>query len=768
MTTQPPSASPGYDFGSFHLEPDERVLLHAGQPVPLTPKVFETLLALVERRGHIVTKEELMRRVWPDTFVEDVNLAKNVSTLRKILGVRDDGREYIETIPKRGYRFVAEKLMVEEELASVAATNAPTLLSETNAPFAAAFAAQPVGGAVNDDAFRLKARPLTQHAAVPVSESGRAQPLLARRVGAPQYLVWAAAFLLLFGAASGYWFYNQNNPNDHSNVPATWLINRITTNSNAFETAISPDGQFVAYVLGGFGRQSLWIKQVASSNSIQLSPFAETRYRGLAFSPDGSFLYFARRDKNQSELVLYRLPLLGGRPKQILIGVDSVVTFSPDGAQLAFVREYPTHGESALIIANIDGSGERKLAVHKSPLFYSVDGPAWSPDGKTIAAALCNAGGDFHYRIMLTPVTGGAEQPLGEQRWGWAMRVSWLADGSGLMMLARNKGESRNNQLWQLSYPEGKARRVINDLNDYRNLSLTADSKKLVTIQSEVRSDIWVAPLENINQVVRITNDPTSQNGYDGLDWSPDNKLVYTALANGQQDLWIMNADGSQARQLTDNMGNHDHYPSVSGDGHYVVFTSNKSGAVRLWRVNIDGSNPKQLTFGNLDLKPNCSPDGQWVVYSSERTGMGAIGKISKVGIDGGQEMQLTDKLSGFPVISPDGNLVACLFQEEANAPRRIALLPVVGGAPVKYLDIPLFARPTVRWYPDGQALSYISPQDDSSNIWLQPLSGTPPTRLTDFRSERIFAYAWSRDGRYLACARGLINRDVVMITGFK
>ncbi len=97
-----------YGFGPFRLDPKECLLILDGTPVPLPPKAFEALLFLVENAGHLVDKDELMRRLWPDTFVEDGNVAKHVSLLRKILSEATNGREYIETIPKRGYRFVAE------------------------------------------------------------------------------------------------------------------------------------------------------------------------------------------------------------------------------------------------------------------------------------------------------------------------------------------------------------------------------------------------------------------------------------------------------------------------------------------------------------------------------------------------------------------------------------------------------------------------------------------------------------------------------------
>src|SRR5437016_1152085 len=104
-----------YEFGAFRLDAAQRVIFRGGRPVPLAPKVLETLLALVERSGTLVTKDELMTRLWPETFVEEANLTQNVFQLRKVLGEGQDGRNYIETVPRRGYRFMGEvKALIEE------------------------------------------------------------------------------------------------------------------------------------------------------------------------------------------------------------------------------------------------------------------------------------------------------------------------------------------------------------------------------------------------------------------------------------------------------------------------------------------------------------------------------------------------------------------------------------------------------------------------------------------------------------------------------
>src|SRR6202051_138657 len=105
---------PIYAFGPFRFERDARILLRDGKIISLTPKVAELLLVLVEKSGQVITKDELIQAVWPDTFVEESNLTSNISIVRKQLGVHPDGGEYIETIPKRGYRFVAAVRAVQD------------------------------------------------------------------------------------------------------------------------------------------------------------------------------------------------------------------------------------------------------------------------------------------------------------------------------------------------------------------------------------------------------------------------------------------------------------------------------------------------------------------------------------------------------------------------------------------------------------------------------------------------------------------------------
>lgn len=720
-----------YKFGPFRLDAAEHLLWRDETSVQLQPKVFDLLLVLVKHHGHLLEKDSLMKLVWPDTVVEEANLVNNISILRKVLG--DNGQRFIETVPKLGYRFVASVQEIEVNSTELINQHQPAIeISKKTA---------------NSNGLSNAIRLMRNH-----------QFLVGIILVAITSMVLFAAYLLMEGRKQ-----TENYANKIQ-------MSRLTSSGTAYEAAISPDGQLVGYILSTAvfsGYHSLWIKRLSTNQVTQLVPESGFRFRGLTFSPDGNFIYYSQRRGPETEYVLHRISIQGGLPQKILSGVDSAVSFSPDGNQIAFVHEDQASGESALMISGVDGGEANKIAVCKSPDSFSVDGPSWSPDGSLIAVAKLIPGPEFHFRLLAFKLNDKQEKPVGKTKWAWLMRVVWLKDGSGLVAAGRTKSSGTNDQIWVVNYPDGELRRITNDLSGYRNLNLALRDKTLVTVQSEVRSNLWVVDVENPDNARAITGDPVSQNGYKGVDWTPDGRIVYTSTANGSQNIWITNSDGSQSRQLTADSSDTDHFPSVSMDGSHIVFASSKSGPGRIWRIDMDGRNLTELSRGELDLKPNCSADGNWIVYSSESYGKRVIVKLPLFG-GTAQEQVLTDKFSDFPVISPDNSLIACLYQEAASLPLRMALLPFAGGAPVRLLDLPnTHPWPNVRWRPDGRALSYLDPLDNSSNIWIFPLDGGARGKLTNFHAEQIFAYSWSRDGRYLVCARGTIYRDVVMISNF-
>ncbi|MGZ8844873.1 MAG: TolB family protein, partial [Pyrinomonadaceae bacterium] len=347
-------------------------------------------------------------------------------------------------------------------------------------------------------------------------------------------------------------------------------------------------------------------------------------------------------------------------------------------------------------------------------------------------------------------------------------RIVWLGDGTGLILTADIQGTS-GTQLWFISYPEGKARRITNDLNGYGtfSLGLTADNSTIVTVQDDPTMQIWTTA---VNEPASLPSQISygKLDGILGLDWMPDGKIVYVTEEGDRPEIRIMNADGTGSRQLTA-----DTYiksgPAVSPDGNYVFFTSRQSGTPDIWRINADGSNLKQITSGDsADHAPTCSPDGQWLTFISTRSGKSCLWKVS---VDGGDPVQLTDKPATRASFSPDGKLIACgYFVEGANSPWKVAIIPFAGGRPVKLLDIPqsgnLWAG--LWWASDARAFFYADVQNGVSNLWSQPVYGEKAVQITNFDTESILHFALSRDGKRLALSRGHPTADVVLIKDFK
>ncbi|MDQ3472989.1 MAG: hypothetical protein M3447_04550, partial [Acidobacteriota bacterium] len=547
-------------------------------------------------------------------------------------------------------------------------------------------------------------------------------------------------------------------------------ITKLTFNGKAVSAVISPDGRQVVYVIDDGGRRSLWLRQVATGTDLQLTQPEDISYFSMTISPDGNFLYYAYGGTTIQNRELYRMPVVGGTPRKVVDDIGSPIGFSPDGKQIAFVRSRLRggmrsgvrggiiEGESAMMIANADGTEERKIAARQGGpnrfgnFFFG--GVVWSPDGKRIAAIAraTDSAGSFQ-TVVEVPVAGGSERLLTSQRWYQIQRLAWLSDGSGLLMTAAEKAsDSRTRQIWHLSYPGGEARKITNDLNNYAGISLNADSSVLVTVQENQAADIWVAPDGDAGRATRFTSVSSNLDGLDGVRWTPEGKIVFNSTAGGREGIWIMEADGKNRKQLT-TAETVDYSPSVTTDGRHVVFTSERTGAPAGWRMDIDGGNPKKLIgFGGQ------AGDG-WVVYQDK-------GSLWKAPIDGGEPVQLSEERLVRCAASHDGKMVACSL-ETPGSRARLAILPIDGGAPLKIFEAKFQLPARMRWTADGRAVTYIARQDGLADIWSQPIDGGEPKRITDFKSDEIFSFDWSRDNK-LVISHGTSTSDVVLIRNAK
>jgi Tol biopolymer transport system component/DNA-binding winged helix-turn-helix (wHTH) protein len=737
-----------YEFGPFRIDTLNRQLRRDGELVPLKAKAVDTLLLLIQSQGDVVEKDDLMKLLWPDSFVEEANLTQHVYTLRKALG---EGN-YIETIPRRGYRFVGEVKEWDDPSSDVLVIQEKTRTSisyeeQSEGPAGNELVESnlPPGQAIIDVSLRPGALQV-------LNVESRAKDWRAFRRWWPLALLIT---VVVIGVVIVSRLWRPHPPFERVQ------LTRFTTTGKAEKAAISPDGKYLAHVFSDSGQQSVWLRQVATGKDLQIIAPAHTDFYGLTFSHDGNYIYYVSQEMNHLGM-LFQVPSLGGNSTKLAEDVDSPVTLSPDDKQLAFIRLNPA--ERSIIIANVDGSGERKLTSTSTAANFKIEPtylipPAWSPDGKTIACPVGIVTSEDEYQTIWGFQTEtGVGRALTSEHWQTLGRMEWLATGAGIVVTAAEKGGNFAQQIWYVNYPDGAIRKITNDLNDYRDLSVSADARTIITVQSERRANIWATPADDLNHPKQITF--TNYDALDGLSWAPDGKLVYTQQTAGEQNLWVTDLSDNTT-QLTSHAG-FNLEPAVSPDGRYIVFVSTRSGRLHLWRIDADGKHPVELTHGVEDRRPSITPDSQQVLFRSIVPGVGS--RVFRVAIGGGQPIRLTDRISAEPIVSPDGKWIAIIYRAAPAAINKIAVMPSSGGEPKLICDLPAFYG-RFRWTPDGSGLAYAAKQEGIGNIWIQPVDGSAPKQLTHWSSNPILSFDWSRDGKWLAYSNGTLTSDVVLIT---
>lgn len=747
-----------YEFGPFRLESTERRLLRDGEVVPLQNKVFDILLLLAQNKGRLVTKAEFMNRVWSDSIVEDNNLTVGMTALRKALGVTPEGQQYIETVPRVGYRFAMPVVEVAFDHRNVSEEGPlETKTGDADKEIGDDLSSPEMGrnGEAGSGAHEKAAAASPSHTQLPADAA-------LERKRSPKLVALACALLLtlLLAVSAIYWLRYQYKA---SLAFQKITMSRLTSHGRVHTAAISPDGQYLAYVRRDDRQYSIWLNRIGTASTIQIVGPSESRYKELSFSHDGSYVAYLKCEGGSC--TLYAVAVLGGAERKLIADVGSPISFAPDGKRIAFARINWTEGTFALIIANSDGTGELPLIYRKFSGWFNFGGPAWSPDGKVIAYAI---GGveDKKYlmRIVCVGVEDGKETTFTSQVWRLIMDMGWLSDGSGLIVNGRDQSSPIDSAIpiWHISYPQGATRRITNDLRKYYRMSMAAGSNSLVAVEDEISSNLWIASSGESGRAEQITHSTIGgAEGDLGLSWVPDGRIVYVRDESGKRNLWIINADGSGQKQLTDEP-HPSFFPSVSPDGRYIIFESGRDRSGHcLWRINIDGHDPIRLTEGSYDAEAQCSPDGKWVVYTAD---FGEKSKVYKVPIDGGQPVPLTEDFASHPAISPDGKQIAYYhFDPKSGAPPTIAIVPLDGGEPLRRFAAPDNFGPVLRWAYPGDALSYLD--NRLVGIWEVPLEGGAPKQLAQAKNgEGMFYFNWQQGSRNLTYALGTRTSDVILI----
>jgi Tol biopolymer transport system component/DNA-binding winged helix-turn-helix (wHTH) protein len=717
-----------FEFGSFKIDTVERVLLRNDQPVILTQKVFDLLLLLVRNGGHIVGKQDLMREIWPDTFVEEGSLTQNISVLRKALA--DDGHQYIQTVPRRGYRFVGKVNELVDEMIVEEHTFAPLVVEEESQIAAPTPAAAPV----TSDSPNWKRTALV---------GGIALALMA----APALLGILGARIFARHDVTGF---------DVTNV----TLRTVTASGTISYGVISPDGQFVVYAtVDDESRCALWLQRVSGREVLQLIAPTYAGISPAAISHDNNWIYFAQGNPSETAKrpALYRMPLFGGAPRKVLDDLEVFGALSPDDRRILLRRFKASGGIYLLSVSAIDGSDERMIA--SSNLASDYMGSEWSPDGAKLLFIRMEQRADGNYwSLMEMPAEGGASRLIlapAQRRISFAV---WADQGRGIVMSATDP-VTRIPQLYYVSYPASETRRITNDLAGYTTVCVGGETilAGRVDRQSKVSVTGWPKPGPARQAIERDMAD--------GFSWMPDNRIVYDTRDDGVLHIWIADSAGPERLQLSPDM-TEERQPDVSPDGKLVAFISKRSGNVALWIMNTDGRNARRLTSEDVQAwRPRFAPDGQSIFFLMERDDRAVIGKIS---VGGGAPVVITNEVNSESLfdISPDGGRLAYSTRDRDSNRARVVIRSLTDLSPPAYFGL----EPSyfLRWTPDGQNLAYAqNPQDKRKGqaLWLQPINGGPPHEVLDVAPDLLYWIAWSRDGKQLAFAHGRFVTDTVLLS---
>jgi Tol biopolymer transport system component/DNA-binding winged helix-turn-helix (wHTH) protein len=663
-----------YAFGPYVLDLSTRRLLRDDQQIDITAKIFETLAVLVQNRGRVMTKGELLAVLWPDTIVEEANLAQNISTLRRILQDTPKARKFIATIPGRGYSFVAP---VAEKVLSVDtdASAKPDVAAVTPTP---------------RSAFRRYYAPLGVLAAT------------------------LLASLVLFRLEQ-----RRNSPAFYSAVPLTAYAGHELTPS------FSPDGQAVAFAWDGEERDNfdIYIKRSDLVQPIRVTEDLQPDI-GPAWSPDGHTLAYLHVLGNRAEVSL--IPARGGGARQVLTAISiqgehyfrmRFLCWSRDGKFLA-LSDAPDPNHSASIYLLSVQTGE-KTRLTFPPSAYDDFDPIFSPDMKSLAFVRYSGAGASAGDLYVLDLSTGLT-PRGQPRRMTAFNrqsasPAWTPDGRGIIFARYDTGGS-HSLLRVDARNASKVEPLAVAADNSSAVALSPSGHELVYTRESSVSNLWAVRLSAGKAISSASPWTRSTSTIANPQFSPDGKYVaYQSLRSGRCEIWVCNQDGSNPRQLTNLGAVVSGFPRWSPDSRRIAFHSRPNKLANLYVVDVAGGEPKSLTSGvSNEISPSWSRDGDWIYYSSKRTGEPQIWRIPAAG---GAPEQVTRHSGYCPLESQD---------------RRHLYFASLTDAALWRVALPNGQEEKVLGSVAGEGTAYIPARDGI--FFVRPLQGQKRQELAFFR----------------------------------
>ena len=702
-------------FAAFEFDPATGELWKHGLRTKLQGQPIQVLALLVERAGEVVSREELQKRLWPaDTYVDfEHSLNAAIKRLRAALGDSAGAPRYVETLPRQGYRFIAP-------------LNSPTVPQSEKV--------QPAADAPQADAGKEKS----------ISGAWRRPVLM---VGA---VVVAMVIIASFWLQRTEYFWRS---------PIIGARYQTVTDSDGVEqaAAVSRDGRFVAFLSDRDGPTDVWVTQVGSGQFHNLTRGTEPQLvnpsvRTLGFSPDASFVTFwIRKGGANGDISILAVPTLGGVPKPYLEGVAES-NWSRGGSRLAY--HTPGPGDPLFV-----SDGSRR--TQDRPIFTAPPGlhshfPLWSPDGAFIyfvqgslpdkmdiwriapaggrAERITNHSGPVSYPVFLNPRT--------------LMYLAADPDGSGA-------------ELYSVDVERRIPHRLTSSLDRYTSLDASADGRRLVATRASTERTLWRLHLADsptgASEVARVPL--MTMTGF-----SPrlgSNYLLYVSAIGSNESVWKL-TDGTRAELWSAPGAEIFGAPAISPDGQKIAFSVRQHGQTFLYLIQADGANAKILT-DSLDLQgsPAWAPDGQSITSAANDHG---IPRLFRVPIDGRPPVRFLQAYAVDPAWAPDGRLV-------------IYSGPDVGTTfPVNAVSVDATEQPPagmtltrgsrhMTFLAKGRSLVFLRGDIQHKNLWIRELSTGAERQLTNIAPDfDIRDFDISPDGREVILERVRERSDVVLL----